>query len=83
MAENGRTSSGYHFEEQLETRGKSKYLVSQLLPSYFKKYSWDGLYIPGVHGNPGHHYHNLVIFGSAVDKWEEWADGPYFSKTKE
>ena len=82
MAESGRTSSGYFFEKQLQSRGKSKYLVSQLLSSFFKKDAWDGLYIPGVHGKDGHHYHNFVIFGAVVDKWENWADGSYFSKTK-
>jgi len=82
MAESGRTSSGYFFEEQLQSRGRSKYLVSQLISSFFKKDAWDGLYIPGVHGKDEHHYHNLVIFGAIVDKWENWAEGPYFSKTK-
>lgn len=83
MAESGRTSSGYCFEKELQNRGKSKNLVSQLLSSYFKKCSWDGLYIPGVHGGLGQHYHNLVIFGPAVDKWQTWADGQYFSMTRQ
>jgi len=82
MAERGMTSSGYRFEDQLQTHGGSKYHVSQLLSNCFKKYEWDGLYIPGVHGNPGHHYHNLVIFGPVVDEWENWADGPYFQTTR-
>lgn len=83
MAESGRTSSGYCFEKELQNRGKSKNLVSQLLSSYFKKSSWDGLYIPGVHGGLGQHYHNLVILGPAVDKWQTWADGQYFSMTRQ
>ncbi len=82
MAESGMTSSGYRFEEQLQARSKSKYLISQLLSSYFKNNEWDGLYIPGVHGNVGDHYHNLVIFEPIVDKWEDWAEGPYFQRKK-
>lgn len=80
MAENGRTSSGYFFEKELQARGRSKYLVSQLLSDCFKKNEWDGLYIPGVHGRPGHHYHNLTIFGDLVNRWQDWAEGQYFSK---
>lgn len=80
MAERGMTSSGYEFERELEKRGKSKYLVSQLLSFLFKQFGWDGIYIPGVHGDQGHHYHNLAIFGTIVDEWEAWANGTYFSK---
>jgi len=85
MAENGRTSSGYDFENKLmEKHGKEskRYLVSQLLSSLFKKYKWDGIYIPGVHGKQEHHYHNLVIFGTKVDEWETWAKGQYFHRTR-
>ena len=82
MAESGMTSTGYHFEEELQARSRSRYLVSQLLSSYFMKNTWDGLYIPGVHGNGECHYHNLVIFGPIVDKWKDWADGLCFSRTK-
>jgi len=82
MAESGRTSAGYCFENELEKHNKSRYLVSQLLSSLFKKYEWDGIYIPGVHGEQGHHYHNLVIFGTKVNEWEAWANGSYFPKHK-
>lgn len=82
MAERGMTSSGYVFERELENRGKSRYLVSQLLSSLFKKYGWDGIYIPGVHGEQGRHYHNLAIYGTIVNEWEAWANGPYFPKQK-
>ncbi|MBW2741778.1 MAG: hypothetical protein JRE64_23690 [Deltaproteobacteria bacterium] len=78
MAERGMTSSGYPFEEELKKRGKSRYQVSQLLSSLFKKYGWEGLYIPGVHGIQGRHYHNLAIFNSIIDKWTKWAKGSYF-----
>lgn len=82
MTENGRTSSGYNFEAELEKRGKSKYLVSQLLSSSFKRNGWDGIYIPGVHGSQGRHYHNCTIFSTVVDQWEDWANGPYFHAQK-
>lgn len=82
MTENGRTSSGYNFEAELEKRGKSKYLVSQLLSSSFKRNGWDGIYIPGVHGSQGRHYHNCAIFSAAVDQWEDWANGSYFHAQK-
>lgn len=78
MTENGEASSGYNFEAELEKRGKSKYLVSQLLSSSFKRNGWDGLYIPGVHGNQGQHYHNCTIFNTIVNQWEDWAKGSYF-----
>ena len=82
MAENGKTSSGYNFAEEIEKRGKSKYLVSQLLSSSFKRNGWDGIYIPGVHGSPGRHYHNCTIFSTVVDQWEDWAIGSYFLNVK-
>lgn len=82
MAERGMTSSGYVFERELENRGKSRYLVSQLLSSLFKKHGWDGIRIPGVHGEQRRHYHNLTIYGTIVDEWMAWANGPYFRKQK-
>ncbi len=82
MAENGMTSSGYAFESELEKIGKSRYLVSQKLSFLFKKYGWDGIYIPGVHGEQGRHYHNLTIFGSIVDNWKAWAVDSYFPKKR-
>lgn len=82
MTESGKTSSGYNIEKALEQRGKSKYLISQLLARYFKECDWNGLYIPGIHGKPGNHYHNLAIFDTIVDQWEQWAIGNYFQKTK-
>jgi len=78
MAERGMTSSGYPFEEELKKRGKSRYKVSQLLSSLFKRHGWEGFYIPGVHGLQGRHYHNLAIFNSIIDKWEKWTKGSYF-----
>lgn len=82
MTENGRTSSGYNFEAELEKRGKSKYLVSQILSGSFKRKGWDGIYIPGVHGSQGRHYHNCTIFSKVVGQWINWADGTYFHAKK-
>lgn len=82
MTERGKTLSGYNIEEELEKRRKSKYLISQLLAKYFKECDWDGLYIPGVHGEPENHYCNLAIFGQIVDQWEKWTVGDYFLQTK-
>lgn len=79
MTENGRTSSGYNFEAELEKRGKSKYLVSQILSDSFKRNGWDGIYIPGVHGSQVRHYHNCTIFSTVVDQWVDWTNGSYFS----
>jgi len=64
----------------LQNFKKSKYLVSQLLASVFKEFGWDGLYVPGVHGRQGDHYHNLTLIGQVVDKWEDWTVGKYFQK---
>lgn len=82
MSERGMTSSGYPFEEELKKRGKSEHQVSQLLSSLFKKHGWEGLYIPGVHGIQGRHYHNLAIFNSIIDEWEKWAKDSYFQIEK-
>ncbi len=77
MTERGNTSSGYDIKQELEKRGKNEYLVSQLLASHFKKYNWDGMYIPGVHGATGVHYHNLVLFSLITknNKWKPWTVG--------
>ena len=82
MTESGKTSSGYNIEESLEQRGKNRYLVSQLLASHFKNYNWDGMYIPGVHGAAGLHYHNLALFSSITNHWEQWTESEYFKKSK-
>ena len=72
FSERGDTGTGYAHERELLRKGKSRYLLSQLLATVFKRHDWDGLYIPGVHGNEGQHYHNIVIFDPAVRKWESW-----------
>jgi hypothetical protein len=83
MTERGKTSSGYNILENLEKFGKDKYLVSQLLAFHFKKYNWDGMYIPGVHGAAKAHYHNLALFNSITNQWEQWIEGEYFKKSKQ
>jgi hypothetical protein len=77
-AESGRTSSGYKFEEILRKKGESEYLVSQLLAGCFKTQGWDGIYIPGVHGELGKHYHNLSIFEANISNWYNWTTRPYY-----
>ncbi|MEW5803224.1 MAG: hypothetical protein AB1847_14095 [bacterium] len=80
MAERGATPSGYDIEKELEKRRRSKYSFSQLLASIFKRYNWDGLYIPGVHGSPGKYYCNMAIFDSIIDQWESWVKPGYYPK---
>ena len=77
-AESGRTALGYKFEEVLIEKGGSGYLVSQLLASCFKKHGWDGIYVPGIHGGSGKHYHNLSIFGAEISNWQDWTTRPYY-----
>lgn len=79
--ESGRTAAGCNFEDVLEKSGKSKYLVSQLLASFFKAAGWDGFLIPGVHGGSGRHYRNLAVWGNALDSWKDWTTTSYIKKT--
>ena len=78
MAERGITNGGYNIEKELQNRGKTKYLYSQLLSKVFQKYNWDGFYIPGVRGKKGSHYNNIVIFESIVNNWRKWVCGNYY-----
>ena len=78
MTENGKTSSGYNFEEILGKKGKCQYCISQEISNIFLKNGWEGLYIPGVHGTKEKYYNNLVIFNEAVKQWHNWAIGEYF-----
>lgn len=82
MSERGRTNSGYNIESELQKRGKSKYLYSQLLAKLFKEYGWEGFYIAGVHGNKEEHYNNLVIFTSIIGNWQNWVSGKYYYNKK-
>lgn len=77
MTERGKTGAGFDFEDHLTNRGESRYFVSQLVADAFKRRGWQGLYIPGVHGEGGVTYRNLALFGDCVDRWQEWAIGTY------
>ena len=77
-AESGRTASGYKFEKALREKDRSRYLVSQLLATCFKKKGWDGFFIPGVHGGSGEHYHNLTIWGDCLASWSKWVTVPFY-----
>ena len=77
ICETGRISDQINIEETLKNSGKSKYLISQKIAGIFKKFGWEGLFIPGVHGDKNQHYHNLCIFYPALKKWEKWTIGNY------
>ena len=79
-AESGSAASGYKFEQVLEEKGESKYSVSQLLATCFKKKGWDGFFIPGVHGGSGKHYHNLTVWGAHLDSWHKWVKNDPFEQ---
>ncbi len=77
ICETGRISDQINIEESLENNGKSKYLISQKIAGIFKKFGWEGLFIPGVHGDKNQHYNNLCIFYPALKKWKKWTIGNY------
>ena len=81
-SESGRTKPDYQFEEILKKKGKSGYLVSQLLAGCFKKYGWDGIFVPGIHGDSGKLYHNLSIFEAKISNWRKWTTRPYYRVLK-
>lgn len=76
-AERGKTGAGLDFEAELERQNRSKYSISQTLSSAFKNHGWEGLYVPGVHGEGERHYRNLAIFGVRVDYWQSWTVGTF------
>ena len=76
-AERGKTGAGREFEAELVFQRKSRYLISQSLASSFTKLGWEGLYVPGVHGEGESHYSNLAILGSRVGYWESWTIGTF------
>ncbi len=82
MTERGKIASGYDIEKGLKNKNLSKYMISQMIASCFKNKYWDGLYIPGVHGENGTTYNNLIIFDSIVDQWEDWTEDSYFEIKK-
>ncbi len=80
-AERGATGAGWPFERELQSRGKSRYTLSQSLASAFDRRSWQGILVPGVHGAAGVHYRNLALWGDCVEAWQDWAVGPFFART--
>ncbi len=78
MTERGKTSSGFEFENHLQQKGLSRYLLSQSVARVFKQRGWQGMYVPGVHGKPGNTYRNLALFGTCVNDWKKWAIGNYY-----
>jgi hypothetical protein len=79
--ERGRTDMTpvFDFESELRATGRSEYLLSQSVARIFKKYGWQGLYVPGVHGKLPNIYRNLALFGDCLDAWEKWTTGDYRS----
>ena len=56
----------------------SEYSFSQFLADKIKKLGYDGMIVPGVHGEKNNHYKNIVIWGNVVKKWEDWAIDNYY-----
>ena len=53
-------------------RGPANYVFSQAVGTLVAE-SFDGMRIPGVRGEPGAHYTNLVLFGHRAE-WPSWTD---------
>jgi hypothetical protein len=77
-SESGKSSTGIDFEKMCKEKYNNKYLISQFIAKLFKKYKWDGLVIPGVHGNSDGIYNNIVIFEHVLDNWQSWCDGEFY-----
>ena len=54
--------------ERLDT----PYETSQKLADVVRSLGIDGMIVPGVRGNPDHHYRNVVLFN--CKDWEKWVD---------
>jgi uncharacterized Zn ribbon protein len=78
ISESGKFSTGINFENILKEKSANKYLISQFIANLFKQYEWDGLVIPGIHGNSKEVYNNIVIFEHALDSWQSWCDGEFY-----
>jgi len=53
-------------------RGPTNYIFSQAVGELVSE-RFDGMRIPGVHGTPGAHYKNIVLFRRLED-WSNWAN---------
>ena len=61
--------------ERLDT----PYETSQKLADVVRSLGIDGMIVPGVRGNPDHHYRNVVLFNCG--DWEKWVDTSHPPKT--
>jgi hypothetical protein len=59
-------------ECNVEGRGNPGYNFSQIIAE-FVKVNFDGMRVPGVHGEPGQHYSNIIVFRPFPD-WCNWLD---------
>jgi hypothetical protein len=80
IAESGIDAEGLNIESVFENSNRSRYSYSQLLSNLLMEAGWNGLYVPGVHGNKKEKYNNIVVLGESVDMWEQWAQGDWREK---
>lgn len=83
ISESGKSSTGIDFEKMCKEKYDNRYLISQFIAKLFKKYNWDGLIIPGIHGNSDENYNNIVIFERALESWQSWCDGEFCERLSE
>jgi len=55
---------------KVDGRGPKSYVFSQVVAELVSA-QFDGMRIPGVRGEPGAHYNNVVIF-SGLSEWPQW-----------
>lgn len=60
-------------ECKIAGRGPDSYLFSQTVAALVKEAGFDGMRIPGVRGEPGAHYNNVVVF-QPHPKWPDWLE---------
>ena len=72
ISENGMTIDGKKIRKVFQG---NPYGLSQLLSNAFRKYNWDGLYIPGVWGQKDKNYRNIVLWNEVYDNYREYAEG--------
>ena len=80
ITESGKSSTGINFEKICEDKYNNRYKISQFIAKLFKKYDWDGLIIPGVHGEKDDVYNNIVIFEKVLNRWQDWCIGKFYEK---
>jgi hypothetical protein len=55
----------------VERGGSDDLSFSQAVAHLVREMSFDGMLVPGVRGEKGHHYRNVVLLGA--HSWEEWS----------